>query len=108
MFGRDPAERAALLDSMMDDAEDVEQLYLAVNRSTCAIGPCQPRFLLRYLIDEISCMLEGGIIESKYSNDEANAPLDSINASLLHQYWFSPARAGMELWRRARGMPSVE
>jgi len=96
------ALRFAILDSMMDDAEDIEQLYLSVNRAGFATGPFQPKFFLRDVVDEIVCLIEGGLIEAKYSNDQARCPLNKLEPTLLHHYWFAPTKSGMELWKRSK------
>jgi hypothetical protein len=103
MFELDDAEIAKLrfhiLDVMMDDAEDVEQVYLSANRDGLLNEPLQPRFALRDIIEEMKLMLGEGLIEVKYSNDERQAPLNNINVLLFHYYWFSPTESGKEAWQ---------
>jgi hypothetical protein len=82
------------LNAMMDDAEDVEQLYLAVTRD-CLL---QPRFSLGVIIDVIRLMVDEGYIKANYTNDARLAPLESLNVSLLHHYWFSPTQKGKQSW----------
>jgi hypothetical protein len=103
MFELDDAEIAKLrfhiLDVMMDDAEDVEQVYLSANRDGLLKEPLQPRFALRDIIDEMKLMLGEGYIKAHYSNDEKQAPLNNTNLLLFHHYWFSPTESGKEVWR---------
>jgi hypothetical protein len=103
MFEPDDTEIAKLrfhiLDSMMDDAEDVEQIYLSTNRDGLLKEPLQPRFALREIIDEMKLMLQEGYIRAHISNDEKQAPLDDINLMLFHHYWFSPTNTGEEAWQ---------
>jgi hypothetical protein len=82
------------LDVMMDDAEDVEQVYLAINRDCLP----QPRFSLGEIIDVIRLMVDKGYIKPDYTNDARLAPLESLNVSLLHHYWFSPTQKGKQAW----------
>ena len=84
----------------MDDAEDVEQIYLSANRDGLLKEPLVPRFALREIIDEMKFMLQEGYIRAHFSNDEKQAPLDDINLMLFHHYWFSPTKAGKEAWQR--------
>ncbi len=103
MFRMDDAQIAELrfhiLDSMMDDAEDIEQVYLSTNRDEFCKEPAQPRFPLREIIDEMRLMLREGYIKADISNDEKQAPLDDINLMLFHHYWFSPTKTGKEVWQ---------
>jgi hypothetical protein len=101
MFEKDAAEVAELRfhipNAMMDDCEDVEQVYLSANESRFETET-QPLFHLREIIDEMKLMLEEGHIKAIISSDEGLAPLGKINASLFHHYWFSPTNKGKELW----------
>jgi hypothetical protein len=101
MFERDATAIAELrfhiLDVMMDDSEDVEQVYLSVNRSRFETG-LQPEFYLREIIDEMELMLEEGYIKADFSNDKKLAPISNVNSSLFHHYWFSPTEKGKEVW----------
>jgi hypothetical protein len=55
-----------ILDAMMDDYEDVEQVYLTINRKFLASinepNYGQPKYQLVHVIDEIRDLLEGGLI----------------------------------------------
>jgi hypothetical protein len=44
-------------------------------------------------------MLEEGYIKAHFSNDEKQGPLDNINFSMFHHYWFSPTETGKEAWQ---------
>lgn len=94
-----------ILDGMVDDYEDVEQLYLFANRELGreeAVGIKFPdkllriQFPLRELTDEIAGMLHEGYIEAKYSSDAELAPLRPIDFSVLHHYWFGPTEKGLQ------------
>jgi hypothetical protein len=102
MFEKNDAQIAELrfhiLHSMMDDAEDIEQVYLSANRDELFKGR-QPRFHLREIIDEMKFMLQEGYIRAHFSNDEKQAPLDDVNLPLFHHYWFSPTKTGKEAWQ---------
>ena len=101
MFEKDATEIAELrfhiLDAMVDDCEDVEQVYLCVNRVQFEARN-QPQFFLREIVDEMKLMLEEGYIKATISNNEGLAPLGNINASLFHHYWFSPTEMGKKVW----------
>jgi hypothetical protein len=101
MFEKDEAETADLrfhiLDAMVDDCEDVEQVYLCLNRGRFGMPP-QPQFFLREIIDEMKLMLEEGYIKADHSNHEQLAPPGAVNSSLFHHYWFSPTEKGKEVW----------
>jgi hypothetical protein len=101
MFERDATEIAELrfqiLDAMVDDCEDVEQVYHCVNRGRLETQG-QPQFFLREIIDEMKLMLEEGYIKPDFSNDEKQAPVGLVNLSLFHHYWFSPTAKGKEVW----------
>jgi hypothetical protein len=103
MFEMDDAQIAELrfniLNSMMDDAEDIEQIYLSTNRDEFSKEPRQPRFSLREIIDEMKFMLREGYIKADISNDEKQAPLGDVNLMLFHHYWFSPTKTGKEAWQ---------
>jgi hypothetical protein len=86
------------LNTMMDDAEDVEQVYLAVNWDCLP----HPRFSLGEIIDVIRLMVDEGYIKADYTNDARLAPLESLNVSLLHHYWFSPTEKGKQAWEAHR------
>ena len=101
MFERDAAEVAELrfhiLNAMMDDCEDVEQVYLFANCGRFETQG-QPKFSLRETIDEMKLMLEEGYIKPVFSNDDKQAPVGSVNLSLFHHYWFSPTEKGKKVW----------
>jgi len=101
----------AILDGMADDYEDVEQLYLFVNRRLSEEREkdiqfprmlLEIRFPLREIWDEIAEMLAEGYIEAKYSNDEKIASLPSVDFTLLHHYWFGPTAKGIRTWSAHR------
>jgi len=109
MCDRDETEtvelRLRILDSMMDDAEDIEQVYLCANRNELHAVPTLPRFPLREIIDEMKFMLEEGYIKACFSNDEKQAPLAGLNLSLFHHYWFSPTEKGKAAWQDSSEHP---
>jgi hypothetical protein len=96
--------RFHILNAMMDDSEDLEQVYLSANESRFETE-AQPRFPLREIIDEMKLMLEEGSIKADFSNDEKLAPLGDVNHSLFHHYWFSPTKKGEEVWEASSGRP---
>jgi hypothetical protein len=108
MFEKSAAEIAELrfqiLNAMMDDSEDVEQVYLSTNETRFETET-QPQFPLREIIDEMKFMLEEGYIKPDFSNDEKLAPLGEVNLSLFHHYWFSPTKRGKEVWEVTSGRP---
>lgn len=95
-----------ILNAMMDDPEDVEQIYLAVNRSFLEAGSTAPVHSLRDVIDHISGLLSGGYLEApKFCNPHTPHPPDS---SLLHHYWFGPTKQGKHAWEAYRvSLPGV-
>lgn len=54
-----------ILNAMMDDYEDVEQVYLTINREFLALSGepnyGQPKYQLVHVMDEIRGLLEGGL-----------------------------------------------
>jgi len=85
---------------MMDDAEDIEQIYLCANHSYFeTTNSLSPEYPLRDIIDGITNLLESGLIEAKYTNDESAAPLSEVNPILIHHYWFGPTENGVAAWR---------
>jgi hypothetical protein len=108
MFEKDAAEiadlRFKILNAMMDDSEDVEQVYLSANES-CFETETQPQFPLREIIDEMKLLLAEGFIKPDFSNDEKLAPLIAVNLSEFHHYWFSPTNKGKEAWETTSGRP---
>ena len=96
-----------ILNAMMDDSEDVEQIYLAVNRKVLEMSgeiSCgQPKYQLVLVIDEIGRLLEGGLLEARISWDESVAPLDPVNQAKFHYYWFGPTEKGKAEWKNRDG-----
>jgi hypothetical protein len=82
-----------ILSGMADDYEDVEQLYLLVNRDEGV------RYPLQIIMDEIATMLREGYIVAKHSNNEQFAPLHPLNLSALHYYWFGATDKGTQYWK---------
>jgi hypothetical protein len=93
--------RILILNAMMDDAEDIEQIYIAINSERLQTGG-QPEIFLRDIMDEIPAMLGEGLIKAEFSNDSKIAPLDRVNIRLLHYYWFSPTEGGKTLWSKGK------
>ncbi len=92
-----------ILDAMMDDYEDVEQVYLTINRefleSRGEPNYGQPKYQLVPVIDEIRQMLEDGFIKAHVSWDENIAPVNQVNRAALHYYWFAPTEKGKGEWK---------
>jgi hypothetical protein len=88
---------------MMDDYEDVEQVYLAINREAFWGKPgttySQPRYRLVELVGEIRSMLDAGFIGVQVSLDESVAPVNKIDQTRIHEYWFGPTERGKEAWK---------
>src|SRR5690242_5078287 len=100
-----------ILDGMADDYEDLEQLYLYANREFAEESQAtvefprmviQVRSPLREIVDEIANMLDEGLIHARYSNDEKLAPLQPLDFTLLHHYWFGPTDKGTKAWKANR------
>jgi hypothetical protein len=91
--------RLQILNAMMDDSEDVEQIYLFINEGVPGTE-LQPKASLREIIDEMKLMLEEGYIKADFSNDENTAPLPVVDLSMFHHYWFSPTEKGKETWKK--------
>jgi hypothetical protein len=89
-----------ILEVMMDDAEDIEQIYLMANDSAFKMFPPQPRFPLRAIIDELRHMLEQDYIKAEFTNDETLAPLSKVVPAMLHHYWLSPTTKGLQAWEQ--------
>ncbi len=83
-----------ILDGMADDCEDVEQLYLYANPDLP-----QVRWPLRDVVDEVAKMLRDAYIAPKHSNNQAVAPLEPVNFTALHHYWFEATPKGTEAWK---------
>lgn len=100
-----------ILNGMMDDYEDVEQLYLYANREISEeekqniLSPhmlVQVRLPLRDLIDEIAVLLSEGYITIQYLNGDRGLPFDQsrqVDLTVLHHYWFGPTDKGMRAWK---------
>jgi len=86
-----------ILNAVMDDAEDVEQIYLAVNSSSLETGSIQPEHPLRDIIDELNSLLKKGYVEAPRFCNTSSLP-QPPDSSMLHHYWFSPTEKG----KRAR------
>jgi hypothetical protein len=92
-----------ILNEMMDDAEDVEQIYLAVNGNSLEAGSLEPAHPLRAIIDEVSSLFKERYVEApRFCNSSLPQPLDS---SLLHHYWFSPTEKGKQAWKAYKVSP---
>jgi len=89
-----------ILNAMMDDAEDIEQIYLAANIRAFETFPRQPQFPLRGIIDEVKQLLEQDYIKAEFTNDEMLAPLSKIVPAMLHYYWLSPTTKGLQAWKQ--------
>lgn len=101
--------RLRILAVLMDDAEDVERVYLSLNWNELKEGSMQPKFPLHEIIDEMKSMLREGHITARYTNDEVLAPIASLDSQSIHQYWFSPTDKGRRLWTDSnRGVGSAE
>jgi hypothetical protein len=88
-----------VLNTMADDYEDIEQIYISANKLLLDERRPAIRFPLSVLIDEVNAMLAAGLIEAKISSDERLAPLDTINPGALHHYWFCPTESGRRAWK---------
>jgi hypothetical protein len=92
--------RFHILDLMMDTLKMSSNcISRQTGMNSLKAPPQQPRFALREIIDEMKVMVEEGYIKAHFSNDEKQAPLDNINFSLFHHYWFSPTETGKEAWQ---------
>lgn len=91
-----------ILNAMMDDVEDVEQIYLAANgvRLRRDLEPAHP---LRAIVDELSSLFKEKYVEApRFCNSGLPQPLDS---SLLQHYWFSPTEKGKQAWKACKVSP---
>ncbi len=92
-----------ILDAMMDDYEDLEQVYLTINRESLESRGepkyGQPKYRLVPVFDEIGRMFEGGLIKAHISWDENTAPVSQANRAALHYYWFAPTEQGKDEWK---------
>jgi len=89
-----------ILNAMMDDAEDIEQIYLAANIRAFETSPGQPQFPLRGIIDEVKHLLEQDYIKAELTGDETLAPLSKVVPAMLHYYWLSPTTKGLQAWEQ--------
>jgi len=91
-----------ILNARMDDYEDVEQVYLTINRefleSRAEPNYGQPKYRLVLVIDEMRQMLEDGFIKAHISWDENLAPVSQLNQAALHYYWVAPTDRGKDQW----------
>lgn len=91
-----------IINAMMDDYEDVEQVYLDINRK--ALGEThepncgQPKYRLVEIVDEIPGLLEEGLIRAHILSKEGAAPIDQIDPAHIHDYWFAPTEKGKGEW----------
>jgi len=90
-----------ILNAMMDDPEDVEQIYLAANRNSFNARSIQPEHPLRDIIDMLNSLLKGGYIEAPNFCNKSSLP-QPPETSLLHHYWFSPTEKGKQAWEAYR------
>lgn len=74
---------------MMDDSEDVEQLYLMLRQQFTP---------LHDVIDAVTYLLRNGFIEVSHTNDERMAPMNPIDFAMIHHYWFSPTQKRQGAW----------
>lgn len=81
----------------MDDAEDIEQIYLSINGSYIK-KKITPDFPLREIIDGINLLLSQGYVAARRSDDQIKAPLDKVDPGMLHYYYFAPTAAGRAFW----------
>ena len=93
----------AIINAMMDDYEDVEQVYLGVNREalreTHEPNCGQPEYRLVEIVDEIQGLLEGGLIRAHILSSEGAASLNHIDQTRIHDYWFAPTEKGKGEWK---------
>ena len=101
-----------ILDGMVDDYENLEQLYLYANREFAEERKAsvhhphillQVRFPLRDIVAEVRNMLGEGLIEAKACNDKEVALPPLIDFSALHDYWFGTTARGIEAWKTYSG-----
>src|SRR5277367_6611512 len=76
-----------ILNATMDDAEDLEQIYLAINPGVIESGTLQPQYSLRSVVDELDSLLNKGYLEAPlFCNPSLPQPPDR---SRIHHYWFA-------------------
>jgi hypothetical protein len=86
----------------MDDSEDIEQVYLTINRDALR-AKGQPDHLLVMIVDELLALVDKGLIESRSCWNEDVAPVLRLNRSAVHYYWFSPTEKGRSEWKQHAG-----
>ena len=87
----------------MDDAENVEQIYVAANWSSMEAGSKQPEHSLRDVLDGLNSLLKRGYAEAPaFCNSNMPQPPDS---SQLHRYWFCPTAKGRQAWETYSAAP---
>jgi hypothetical protein len=92
-----------ILNAVMDDVEDVEQIYLAVNYSSFEAGSIQPEHPLRIIIDELILLLLCGYLEAPlFCNLHVPRPLDPL---MIHHNWFGPTEGGKLAWAAHKKSP---
>jgi hypothetical protein len=85
-----------ILDALMDDAESVKQIFLAVNWKWVEAGSKAPNISMNAVLDELNFLLENGYAEApKVCNPNMPQPLDSAR---LHDYWFGLTEKGRQEW----------
>ena len=90
-----------ILNVMMDDYEDVEQVYLSINRDAL-MARGQPDHLLFVVVDEIRNLLASGHVKAEYTNDEGRTPVGNLNQELIFYYWIGPTDKGKQAWKDYR------
>jgi hypothetical protein len=98
--------QSAIINAMMDDYEDVEQVYLGINRecleTTNEPTYGQPKWRLVDMVDEMLRMWEDGLISAHTLSTEGAAPLNRIDHAGIHNYWFAPTEKGKAEWKGCR------
>jgi hypothetical protein len=93
----------AIINAMMDDYEDLEQIFLGMNRealeATREPNFGQPRYRLVEIVDEIPSLLEQGLIRAHILSSEGATPLSQVDQTRIHDYWFAPTRKGKGEWK---------
>lgn len=88
---------------MMDDYENVEQVYLGMNRE--ALGATkepnfgQPKYRLAAIVDEIASLVEEGFIRAHILSSAGATPLSQVDQTRIHDYWFAPTEKGKREWK---------
>jgi hypothetical protein len=89
----------AILDAMMDDYEDIEQVYLTINLDALRTKG-QPDHLLVTIVDELFALADAGLIEPRSSWREDIAPVAKLNRAAICYYWFFPTERGKDEWKQ--------